>query len=209
LVDEAADKTLRGIRVPPGGGDDDVEKEEEDDPFKDVPGPIANALKGLTQVVQRMDSRMDDISAELSDLDGGASRKRKRGDSALGDINEEEDEDRRVPMRGAYGKCEPITVRFAYLDARVRDAAIAGTLALESLPLLIPPTADIFRSATEDLTFGFVLSPGSRTLRAAIPTRSVGVRYRPQVYDGPPCPLCLLVRMGHPRRAHGAWFGIT
>jgi len=68
LVDEAADKTLRGIRVPPGGGDDDVEKEEEDDPFKDVPGPIANALKGLTQVVQRMDSRMDDISAELSDL---------------------------------------------------------------------------------------------------------------------------------------------
>lgn len=44
-------------------------------------------------------------------------------------------------MRGTYSNCDPMTVRYSYLNAKVRDQAMVCTLPPSSLPLLVPPTS--------------------------------------------------------------------
>lgn len=90
------------------------------------------------------------------DLRGEKERKLgKRRRNALEDIDEEEED--YAPPRGQYGKCDPIAVRYAYLDAKVRDAALACSLPPESLPLLIPGTSRLATKVQSDVAgFGFV-----------------------------------------------------
>jgi hypothetical protein len=63
-----------------------------------------------------------------------------KGKRKLGAVEEDDKEDFEEipPIRGQHGKCEPISLCYAYLDEKVRDRAMAGTLAPKSLPMVIP-----------------------------------------------------------------------
>lgn len=141
-----------------------VEDAEEDDVYEaegDIPAPIAKAFEGIARMLQGFGDRLDDMSNMMGD--GRRSVRRE----------EEDDEDPFAPpFRGHHGKCDPISIRYAYLDQKIRDAALAGNLAPESLAALIPPTSPLYRAPATVSGPGFLQSPSGLLRPAEAPARS-------------------------------------
>jgi hypothetical protein len=72
-----------------------------------------------------------------------------------------------APFRGQYGECPPIDVRYACLDEKMRDAALAGNLAPEKLSLLLDPTSDNFAPTEMTGEYDINRSPATGNLRTA------------------------------------------
>lgn len=94
------------------------------------------------------------MEGKLNDILRAIKGKGKRKSDGIDEKDEVKQgvEARPRPVRGAHGKCEPVSVRYAYLDAKVRDQAIAGCLPPESLPLLIDPLSPLARPGAQDIT---------------------------------------------------------
>lgn len=84
------------------------------------------------------------------------------------------------PVQPAYGNIPPVAARYYWLDATVRDQAIAGTLPPESLPKLIDPSSPLAEAGNGNINanhaqrFTFDVDPDTQTLK---------VREIPQTWD--------------------------
>lgn len=104
------------------------------------------------EMQESLKQTQESVAAILAKL--RKSGKRRLDDE--GDDDEEVEDDVARPIRGAHGASEPISVKYAYLDAKVREQAIAGSLAPESLPLLIDSTSSFARPGVQDGSAGNV-----------------------------------------------------
>ena len=55
-----------------------------------------------------------------------------------------------VPMRGQHGECPAISIRYAYIEEKLRTEALAGTLAPDKLPFLLPDASPLAVAGIED-----------------------------------------------------------
>lgn len=46
-------------------------------------------------------------------------------------------------MRGQHGECPAISIRYAYVEEKLRNEALAGTLAPNKLPFLLPDSSPL------------------------------------------------------------------
>jgi hypothetical protein len=172
----SATKRTREPEEPPSEERDRLERErlrteesededEEEDPFADVP---ASTKRLFSMFSERLQDSMRDMQEQMTET----LRTLKKGKEAEED---EEDEEVRAPARGMYGKCGPISIRYPYLDPKVRDSAMAGALPPDSLPLLLDPTSSFAAPPTQHtMEFGFI-SAGDGSLRP-VPARARGDR---------------------------------
>ncbi|RSH92945.1 hypothetical protein EHS25_008391 [Saitozyma podzolica] len=127
------------------GGDDDDDGDRnfdipEDDGAALQAGHLRHALANMSATISAQDARFDGLDANiallLQGLDAG------NGGQGPGGQN-----DNNVPtggvnaLRGQHGECPPVSVRYAYLDEKLRSEAMAGTLPPTKLPQLLPDTS--------------------------------------------------------------------
>jgi hypothetical protein len=128
------------------GNGDEAEDDEnfeipEDDGAALRAGHLRHALANMAATISAQDTRFDGLDANiallLQRLDTGAG-----GGQGPGGHN---DNDTSVvggnALRGQHGECPPISVRYAYLDEKLRSEAMAGTLPPAKLPHLLPDTS--------------------------------------------------------------------
>lgn len=120
-------------------------------------------------VLDMMQSIKDQI-AELKTAGNGVSMGRPGAEDFMDEDGE--DEEAAAPFRGSFGECPPIEERFAFLDDKTLKLALSGHLGPEKLPLLIPPTADIYNGTDDGDQYIAVMDPVTRQFFAAPPKNS-------------------------------------
>lgn len=98
---------------------------------------FAAMVTGTDDRLDRMDSALEAILARLDSREGNEPA------SAAGNAAG-------VPTRGPHGELPPPSVRYSYLDPKVRDEVMAGAFRHDRLGSLLPDTSPLSRGISDD-----------------------------------------------------------
>lgn len=116
-------------------------------------GQLRQSLSDFAATMAAADKHVEAISSKVdglgSKLDALIARMTTGTAAGLSTIPEGATEDA-APLRGQYGECPPLSRRYGYIDEKLRGKAMAGTMAPEKLPLLLPVGSSLATRLNED-----------------------------------------------------------